>query len=267
MDVRIDGLTVTAAGQRLIADLRLAVPAGAVVGLVGPNGSGKSTTLRCVYRALRPSAGRVLLAGTDVWQLTARDSARRIAALTQEHHVEFGYTAAEIVAMGRSPHKGLLDGDTAVDRELCEQALARVGATHLAARSFLTLSGGERQRVLIARALAQQPRVLVLDEPTNHLDIRYQLEILAAVRATGVTTLAALHDLNLAATTCDRIYLLADGRVVAGGTPREVLTPELIGAVFGVLAHVVPHPMSGAPQLLFGMSFGDPEREAACGGD
>ncbi|SHG68907.1 ABC transporter ATP-binding protein [Streptoalloteichus hindustanus] len=251
MDVELTDVTVTAAGRRLISDLRLRVPSGAVVGLVGPNGSGKSTTLRCVYRALRPSAGRVLLGGDDVFALSLRDSARRLAALTQDSHVEFDFTVAEVVTMGRSPHKGLVGPDTDQDREICAEALRRVGAAHLAARSFLTLSGGERQRVLIARALAQRPAVLVLDEPTNHLDIRHQLEVLALVRQAGLTVLAALHDLNLAAAACDRLYVLAEGRVVASGTPEEVLTPEVVAEVFGVRAHVVAHPTSGAPQLIF----------------
>jgi iron complex transport system ATP-binding protein len=251
MDVRVEDLSVSAAGRRLVSDLRLKVPAGTVVGLVGPNGSGKSTTLRCVYRVLRPSAGSVLLGGTDLWKLSARDSARLVAAMTQDHHVEFDFTAAEVVAMGRSPHQGVLDRDTESDRVICVDVLGRVGAAHLAERSFLTLSGGERQRVLAARALAQQPKVLVLDEPTNHLDIRYQLELLALVRETGVTTLVALHDLNLAAATCDRIYVLDEGCVVASGTPHEVITPELVATVFGVHVHVLSHPDSGAPQLVY----------------
>ena len=262
MDVRVANLTVTAAGRRLVTDLRVEVPAGTVVGLVGPNGSGKSTTLRCVYRVLRPSVGSVLLGGEDLWRLSAKDSARSLAALTQDHHVEFDFTAAEVVAMGRSPHKSMLDRDTEADREICAGALRQVGAAHLAKRSFLTLSGGERQRVLAARALAQQPKVLVLDEPTNHLDIRYQLELLALVRETGVTTLIALHDLNLAAATCDRIYVLDEGRVVASGSPAEVLTPELVAEVFGVHAHVVTHPDSGAPQLIYAHAIAaDPLKE------
>ncbi|PXY29056.1 ABC transporter ATP-binding protein [Prauserella sp. PE36] len=258
MDVGIEGLTVTVASTRLVSDLRVAVPSGAVVGLIGPNGSGKSTTLRCVYRALRPSAGRVLVNGDDVWRLTARDSARRVAALPQEQHAEFDFTVAEVVAMGRSPHQGRLEADSDADREICAAALRRVGVRHLARRGFLTLSGGERQRVLIARALAQEPSVLVLDEPTNHLDIRHQLEILALVRDSGVTALVALHDLNLAAGACDVLYVLDAGGVVTSGSPRDVLTPELLATVFGVHAHVLEHPVSGAPQLVFS-SAPDPE--------
>ncbi|MCP2257843.1 iron complex transport system ATP-binding protein [Streptoalloteichus tenebrarius] len=251
MDVELEDLSVTVAGRRLVEDLRMEVPSGTVVGLVGPNGSGKSTTLRCVYRALRPTAGRVLLGGDDVVALSPREAARRLGALTQDSHVEFDFTVAEVVTMGRSPHKNLMDPDTDQDREICAAALRRVGAAHLAGRSFLTLSGGERQRVLIARALAQQPAVLVLDEPTNHLDIRHQLEVLSLVRQAGLTVLAALHDLNLAAAACDRLYVLSGGRVVTSGAPEEVLTPEVVAEVFGVRAHVVAHPTSGAPQLIF----------------
>ncbi|MFD9958650.1 ABC transporter ATP-binding protein [Amycolatopsis sp. NPDC058986] len=266
MEIRVEDLTVTVAGRQLVRDLRLRVPEGAVVGLVGPNGCGKSTTLRCVYRALRPSAGVVRLDGDDVWTLSARDSAQRVAALPQEQHMEFDFTAAEVVAMGRFPHKRAFERDTDADDDLCARALRRVGAEHLAERGYLTLSGGERQRVLVARALAQQPKVLVLDEPTNHLDIRYQLEILDLVRETGVTALVALHDLNLAASACDLLYVLAGGRVVADGTPREVLTPELIAATFGVRAHVVPHPVSGAPQLLYSNAV-EPKGSPRCRDD
>ncbi|WP_329789468.1 ABC transporter ATP-binding protein [Lentzea sp. DG1S-22] len=216
-----------------------------VVGIVGPNGSGKSTTLRCVYRALEPDAGVVLLDGADVHK--RHDVARSLSALTQESQVEFDFTVAEVVEMGRLPH----DRDPARDARVVARALDAADVAHLAARSFLSLSGGERQRVLIARAIAQEPRVLVLDEPTNHLDIRHQLDVLALTRGLGVTVLTVLHDLNLAASYCDRLYVLDEGRVVASGTPREVLVPELVAKVFHVIAHVVTHPTTGVPQLLF----------------
>jgi iron complex transport system ATP-binding protein len=216
-----------------------------VVGIVGPNGSGKSTTLRCVYRALKPDAGAVLIDGENVHK--RHDLARDLAALTQESQVEFDFTVSEVVEMGRLPH----DRDPARDRRVVAEALATVDVTHLAERSFLSLSGGERQRVLIARAIAQEPKVLVLDEPTNHLDIRHQLDVLSLARGLGVTVLTVLHDLNLAASFCDRLYVLDEGRLVAGGTPQEVLVPELIAKVFHVTAHVVTHPTTGVPQLLF----------------
>ncbi|APU42624.1 MULTISPECIES: ABC transporter ATP-binding protein [unclassified Streptomyces] len=251
MRIDIDALTVEVAGARLVREVTLRADEGQVVGLVGPNGSGKSTLLRCVYRALRPSAGTVLLGGEDLHSLSAREGARRLAALPQEAVTEFDFTVAEVVAMGRLPHQRSMARATDEDRKACEAALARVGAGHLADRGFLTLSGGEKQRVLIARALAQQPRVLVLDEPTNHLDIAQQLEVLALVRGSGLTVLTALHDLNLAALHCDLLHVIDSGRIVASGAPHDVLTPELLAEVFGVRAHRVPHPESGAVQLLF----------------
>lgn len=251
MRVDIDALTVEISGARLVEDVTLRAGAGQFVGLVGPNGSGKSTLLRCVYRALRPTAGAIRLGGDDLLAMSARESARRLAALPQEASAEFDFTVAEVVAMGRLPHQSSMARTTDEDRRTCAAALDGVGAGHLAGRGFLTLSGGERQRVLIARALAQQPQVLVLDEPTNHLDIAQQLEILALVRAGGLTVLTALHDLNLAALHCDLLHVIDAGRIVASGAPHDVLTPVLLADVFGVRAHRVPHPETGAVQLLF----------------
>ncbi|MCH0562277.1 MULTISPECIES: ABC transporter ATP-binding protein [unclassified Streptomyces] len=248
MRLDIEDVTVEVAGKRLVEDVRLAVDDGMFVGLVGPNGSGKSTLLRCVYRALRPAGGAVRLDGEDVHAMDPRAAARQLAALPQEHSAEFDFTVAEVVAMGRLPHRRRTAAD---DRSRCERAMARTGVAHLADRGFLALSGGEKQRVLIARALAQQPRVLVLDEPTNHLDIAHQLDVLSLVRDSGLTVLAALHDLNLAAAHCDRLYVVAGGRIVASGPPHDVLRPALLAGVFGVRAHPVRHPETGAVQLLF----------------
>ncbi|MEU0476568.1 ABC transporter ATP-binding protein [Streptomyces olivaceus] len=251
MDVEIDDLTVEFSGARVVQDISLRAGSGRFVGLVGPNGSGKSTVLRCVYRALRPTAGAVRLDGEDLLAMSTRESARRLAALPQEAVAEFDFTVAEVVAMGRVPHQRAVARDTDEDRRACAAALDGVGAGHLAGRGFLTLSGGEKQRVLIARALAQQPRVMVLDEPTNHLDIAQQLEVLSLVRTSGLTVLTALHDLNLAALHCDLVHVVDGGRIVASGAPHDVLTPALLAEVFGVRAHRVPHPETGAVQLLF----------------
>ncbi|GKQ33993.1 ABC transporter ATP-binding protein [Streptomyces sp. A012304] len=248
MRVDIEGVTVEAAGARIVDDIRLTVPDGAFVGLVGPNGSGKSTLLRCAYRALRPDAGAIRLGGDDVHAMPPTATARALAALPQESAAEFDFTVAEVVAMGRLPHR---DRTARTDHDICARAMDSTGVAHLADRGFLALSGGEKQRVLIARALAQQPRVLVLDEPTNHLDIAHQLEVLSLVRASGPTVLAALHDLNLAAAHCDLLYVIADGRIVASGTPHDVLRPALLAEVFGVRAHPVRHPVTGTVQLLF----------------
>ena len=224
---------------------------GETVGLVGPNGSGKTTLLRCVYGTLRPTSGRALLDGDDLHALTPRARARRIATVPQDASTEFELTVRELVALGRSPHKRFWEGDTGDDLERAEAALARVGIADLAQRPYPGLSGGERQRALVARALVQDPALLVLDEPTNHLDIRYQLEVLSLVRDLGTTNLLALHDLNLAAAYCDRLYVLQDGRIVTHGPPAEVLTPGLLAGVYGVDAEVVPHPVTGTPTVLY----------------
>jgi iron complex transport system ATP-binding protein len=191
---------------------------------------------------LRPDAGRVLLAGRDAAGLARRELARELAVVPQETSVVFPFTAGELVLMGRAPHLGLLGLETADDVERARQAMARVGIEALADRSVLELSGGERQLVLVARALAQEPRVLLLDEPTAHLDLRHRLEVLARVRefaAGGRSALVVSHDLGLAARHCDRVALLRAGRLAAVGPPAEVLTPPALREVFGVEAEVL----------------------------
>ncbi|MEV4043217.1 iron complex transport system ATP-binding protein [Streptomyces sp. SAI-195] len=254
MDLKLDELTVVTDGRSLVRGLSLEVPDGQVVGLVGPNGSGKSTALRCVYRALRPSSGTVWVGERDLTRIPLRDSARTVAAMTQDGGVDFDFTVEEVVALGRAPH---LRGNQALsvrERGLCERAMDMLDIGHLAHRGVLTLSGGERQRVLLARALVQEPRILVLDEPTNHLDVRHQVDLLSLLRGSGLTVLVVLHDLNLAAAACDRLGVLSHGRLVASGTPEAVLTAQLVGDVFGVTATVVPHPLTGGPQLLYSLN-------------
>ncbi|XVQ06765.1 ABC transporter ATP-binding protein [Spirillospora sp. CA-255316] len=258
MDLVLDGLTVAADGRNLVHELSLEVPSGQVVGLVGPNGSGKSTALRCVYRALRPTAGAVLLGGDELGGLPLRRSAQLVAAMTQDGAVDLDFTVEEVVALGRIPHgRGNRPlGDR--EGELCREAMERLDIAHLARRGVLHLSGGERQRVLLARALVQEPRILVLDEPTNHLDVRHQIDLLTLLRKLGLTVLVVLHDLNLAAAVCDRIGVLSQGRLVKAGTPWNVLTPGTVADVFGVEVTVVPHPLSGSPQLLYSLPLERP---------
>ncbi|MGW1137360.1 ABC transporter ATP-binding protein [Streptomyces zhihengii] len=258
----VEGVTLTAGARRLAEDVSLTAERGEVVGLIGPNGSGKSSLLRCVYRILRPDSGTVRVDGADAWTLPVRQVARTLAAVVQDAATDVDLAVREVVAMGRAPHKRLLDGDTADDRRLIASSLAAVDALHLADRPYDRLSGGERQRVLVARALTQQPALLVLDEPTNHLDIRHQLDILGVLRRLPATVLVALHDLNLAAGFCDRLYVLCDGRVVASGPPADVLTPALLQEVYGVDAEVAVHPRTGTPQVTF-LPGGGPRPPAA----
>jgi iron complex transport system ATP-binding protein len=219
------------------------------VGLIGPNGSGKTSLLRCAYRYAKPHSGTVKLDDTDIWSHPPRWSARHIAVLLQELPDEFGLSVAEVTRMGRTPHKRLLDANTPDDALIVQRALADVDMWHARDRAFATLSGGEKQRVLIARALTQQPEVLMLDEPTSFLDLQHQVELMRLVKRLNVTTLATIHDLNLAAAYCDRLYVIANGSIVASGTPDYVLTSDMLRRVFAVDALVDPHPVTRRPRI------------------
>ncbi|MGW6458500.1 ABC transporter ATP-binding protein [Streptomyces sp. NPDC055078] len=247
----LTGLGYRTGGKTLLTGIDLDAPPGTTVGLVGPNGSGKTTLLRCVYGTLRPTAGQIRLDGTDLAALGPKARAQRVASVPQDNSGEFELTVREIVTMGGAPHKRFWESDTARDTAAVDDALARLGVADLADRAYPSLSGGERQRALVARALVQRPALLVLDEPTNHLDIRYQMEILGLVRTLETTSLLALHDLNLAAYYCDRLHVLRAGRLVASGTPEEVLTPELLAEVYQVDAEITPHPVTGAPSITY----------------
>jgi iron complex transport system ATP-binding protein len=241
MKLAVKQVSVAIGGTPILHDVSLDVAPGEFVGLIGPNGSGKSTLLRTIYRSVRPTAGAVELGEDDVWSISARAAARRTAAVLQNSPTPAGLTVWEVAALGRTPHKGMFDRETEEDREIVAGALERSGMSTHIDRIYGSLSGGERQRVLLARALAQQPELLVLDEPTNHLDIRARFELLELVHTVGVTTLAVLHDLDLAARSCDRLVVLDGGRVVAAGPVLDALTPEVLSEVFGVTAVTERH--------------------------
>jgi iron complex transport system ATP-binding protein len=251
MRLEVHNVSVEIGGTPILHDVSLDVGPGEFVGLIGPNGSGKSTLLRTIYRSVRPAGGTVLLGESDVWSISARSAAKRTAAVLQNSPTPPGLTVREVVALGRTPHKGMFDRETAEDREIVDDSLERTGMHTYADRIYGSLSGGERQRVLLARALAQQPELLVLDEPTNHLDIRARFELLELVHTVGVTTLAVLHDLDLAARSCDRLVVLQDGRIVASGPVLEALTPEVLSDVFGVTAVTERH-QDGIVRVTYG---------------
>lgn len=226
----------------ILSDISFAVPQGQIMAVCGANGAGKSTLLRLIYRHHIPRQGRVRLMGRDIWSMGAPEAARSLAAVLQEQPTDFALTSRQIVALGRLPHrKGWGAGlSTPGDRDaaIIEAAIRRMDLAGLADRPFGTLSGGERQRVMVARALAQEPRILVLDEPTNHLDIRHQLELLTLLKGLGLTVIATLHDLTLAAEFAERILILRAGRILADGPPETALTEATLAAAFNVRARI-----------------------------
>ncbi|MBB4661307.1 ABC transporter ATP-binding protein [Conexibacter arvalis] len=241
------------AGGRLIVDgVSVALRDGETLGLLGPNGSGKSSLLRLLAGLRGTDGGAVLLDGRELRTLRRGEVARRVAVVEQQASTEVDLTAEQVVRLGRIPHRGSWSGDADADARAVERALAETGTSALRDRRWRTLSGGEQQRVQIARALAQEPRELLLDEPTNHLDVRHQLDLLALVGRLPLTTVVALHDLNLAALFCDRVIVLRAGRLVSAGRPADVLTPALIADVYEVAAEVLPDAAGpGRPAIRF----------------
>ena len=221
------------------------------VGIIGPNGSGKSTFLKCLYRIQNPSAGEIYFNGRSLDELSYRESALMMAVVAQHNYYSFDFNVLEVVLMGRSPHKGILERDNKDDYAIARAALARVGMQDFEKRSFGTLSGGEQQRVILARALTQQTECLVLDEPTNHLDIKYQLEIMDIVKSLDVTVVSAIHDLNIAAMYCDRLVAIRQGEVVGVGTPKELLTEAFIQDLFGVRSVVREDEHTGSVHVMY----------------
>ncbi|MCY9783469.1 ABC transporter ATP-binding protein [Nocardiopsis sp. EMB25] len=251
-----DRVSRRADGGFVLDGVTVAPRPGETIGLLGPNGSGKSTLLRLLSGVLAPSTGAVTLDGLPLPRFGRRAVARRVATVQQNAHTQTELTIRDVVALGRIPHRRPWSPLSATDARAVAAALERTGLTDRADRFWHTLSGGERQRAQIARALAQEPSELLLDEPTNHLDIQYQLDLLELVTGLPVTTVIALHDLNLAAMYCDRLLVLRDGRAVAEGKPAEVLTPSLIGEVYGVRAEVTSD--RGRPVIRFLRRAPDP---------
>jgi iron complex transport system ATP-binding protein len=242
-------------GKKILQKVNIDVGKGEFVGIIGPNGSGKSTLLKCIYRVLQPTAGAVYLDKIMLSRLKLKESAKLLGVVAQQNYLNFDFSVEEFVMMGRAPHKKQMERDNAEDYRIMREALERVDMLSFESRSFSSLSGGEQQRIILARALVQQTDCLILDEPTNHLDIKYQLQILGIVKNSGVTVLAAIHDLNAAAMFCDRIYALNRGKIVCNGTPEEVLTTKLIRDLYEVEAdvskgrfgklNIIYHPING----------------------
>lgn len=247
--LQFDRVSFAYRGAPLFAGLDLSVGEGEMAAVLGPNGSGKTTLVRLAVGHLEPSAGSVTLRGTRLADLSSRERARTISVVPQESQLAFDFGVREIVLMGRAPHQGVLGLDGEEDRAIALEAMEQTGVAHLAERRFHELSGGERQRVVIARALAQRPRLLLLDEPTAFLDLKHRLAVYALLtrlnRDLGITVVVVSHDINLAARHCDRVVLLHRGAVAADGPPGEVLTVDNLRSVYAVDVDVRRDAVSG----------------------
>ncbi len=251
MKLSADSVTVTLSRKDIVKQVSVQVADGQFVGLLGPNGSGKTTLLKSIYRVLKPSAGIVTLDGTDIREMSYRESSKRMGVVSQFTNMSFDFTVEEIVLMGRAPHKKAFSQDTEEDYRIAEEALRKVDMLDFRDRMFMTLSGGEKQRILLARTLAQQVDILILDEPTNHLDIKYQIQIMDVVKSLGKGVLSALHDLNLTLMYCSYVYVLKNGRIVAHGPTEEIITKELIREVYEVDCEVERDRRSGKMRVTF----------------
>ena len=237
VSVKNVSLSLPRSNHNILDEISFDLSAGRILGIVGPNGAGKSTLLRLLYRYHKPTTGTIEIGGTDIWKITARMAARKVAAVLQEQPTDFALTVREIVALGRTPHHVGFGGSSgAQDDHIVDAALNRMDLNGFSNRSLGTLSGGERQRVMVARAIAQEPCVLILDEPTNHLDIRHQLEILELIKNLPLTIVTSLHDLNIATDICDEALILKDGNLKGSGVPEAVFSAEAISGTFEVAA-------------------------------
>lgn len=251
MQVNVEGVSFNIQRKTIISDIYLQAASGQFVGIIGPNGSGKSTLLKNIYRIHKPSCGTITLDNEAIYKLSAKKTSQKMAVVSQDSSGFFDFSVREIVLMGRAPHKKVMEPDTAKDELIAADALHKVGLSHYGDRRMTTLSGGEKQRVMVARALAQKAKVFVLDEPTNHLDVHHQLQLMDLVKTLNITVITALHDLNIASSYCDRIYVMNHGEIVTFGTPEEVLTEGMLEDVFRVKTNIIRHPITKKTHITF----------------
>jgi iron complex transport system ATP-binding protein len=252
--LKIDEIECSYGAVKVLTGLTFSIDGGSFTGIIGPNGSGKSTLLKSLSRVLKPVKGAVLLDEENLYSLDTREVAKRMAVVPQETAVNFSFKVKEVVIMGRSPHLGLFQSEGREDFEVARQAMELTNTYHLADRLITAISGGERQRVIIAKALTQEPKIILLDEPTSHLDINHQIEILNLLkrlnRENNLTIIAVFHDLNLAAQYCDNLVLMKSGSIFTLGEPEAVLTTDNIKEVYGASVLIRKHPVTGHPSII-----------------
>ncbi len=249
--VQVKNLRFSIDKKEILKDISFEIPKGSFVGVIGPNGCGKSTLLKNIYRLYKPSSGSILLDNKELAKMKDKDCAKEIAVLAQESNTHFDFTVEQIVKMGRYPYKSVFEDYSKADLQMVKEMLQKVGLESFGERSFSELSGGEKQRTLIARALVQNTNFLILDEPTNHLDIGYQIQLMDLVKGLNITTLSAIHDMNLAAMYCDYLIVMKDGKIIKFGTVEEVINSEMLKDIFGVNAHVGVNPVNKKLQVSF----------------
>ncbi len=254
VNLRIEDIDCFYESSKILENVRFSVSTGVFLGILGPNGSGKTTLLKSISRVLKPRKGAILLDTTDVYKMKTGDVAKQMAMVPQDSNIAFSFSVLQVVLMGRTPHLGRLQTESQKDFAIARRAMEYTGTWHLADRLVNELSGGERQRVIIARALTQEPKVLLLDEPTSHLDIGNQLEIMDLLKQLcdekKMLIVGVFHDFNLAARYCDQIILLKKGKIVAAGKTAETLTGENIKEVFGIDVIVNKHPVTDLPYVI-----------------
>jgi len=247
--VEAEGVSFAYDREDVLDGLSLTIGAGSFTGLLGPNGSGKTTLIQLLAGAFHPRAGQVRVLGRELSSWDRRELARTVAVVPQRFDLAFPFTVEEVVLLGRVPHRGPLSLDSPDDLRVAREAMESTGVRDLAGRRITELSGGEQKRVVVAKALAQQPKILLLDEPAAHLDIRHQIGLYRLIdsirRQTGLTVLSAMHDLNLAAAFCDRVALLKAGRLVASGPIPEVMTYRRLSEVFETDIYVGVNDLTG----------------------
>ena len=250
MVLDISSLSFNFGSKNILADIDLSIKDNGIVGIIGPNGSGKSTLLKCIYRVLKPKTGTIFIDGKNINDYQFKETAKKMAVVAQHNDTHFDFNVLEMVLIGRSPHKKFMERDSAEDIELAYKALEQVNMKDFADRSFSSLSGGEKQRIILARALVQNTDCLILDEPTNHLDIKHQLHFMSLAKDLKITVISAIHDLNIAAMYCNKIYALKEGQIIASGSVNEVITEEVIKTLYDVEAKII-YDEEKKPHVIF----------------